>query len=246
MAAKRKAVTQLPAKDAAKLKELEQAIGYAYKDLSLLRDALVHSSYVNESGIDNLQDNERLEFVGDAVLQFVVSEHLYQKYPGESEGSLTVMRSSIVGRKHCAAMAKLVNLGEHVLVGKGERNAAGGVKNSILANTFEALIAGLYFDGGIKAARGFILKVLEMYRPNGESNDENFKAQLQSVCQKANGVLPVYKLLSSQGPDHKKTFEVEVFVGDVPYGKGTGSTKKAAQQQAARQALGKMEQGSPK
>jgi len=220
-----------------KFKQLQERIGYEFRDPSLLRSALVHASYVNESGIDGLEDNERLEFVGDAVLEFIVSEYLYKKYPGEAEGTLTIMRSSIVGRKRCAAMAKQLELDEYVLVGKGEREAAGGVKRSILANTFEALIASLYFDGGLRAARRFVLKMLKKCMPDDLSGDENFKARLQAICQREGGVLPSYKLVSSEGPDHEKVFEVEVSIKGVPCGGGKGATKKEAQQQAARKAL---------
>jgi ribonuclease-3 len=172
-----------PPEHLSKFRKLQEKIGHKFRDPSLLRSALIHASYVNESGIDGLEDNERLEFVGDAVLEFIVSEYLYKKYPGEAEGALTVMRSSIVGRKRCAAMAKQLGLDEYVLVGKGESNATGGVKKSILANTFEALIASLYFDGGMRAAKRFVLKMLKTCMPDGVSGDDNFKARLQAVCQ---------------------------------------------------------------
>ncbi|NQT84823.1 ribonuclease III [bacterium] len=224
----------------ARLKELEAKIGYRYRDISLLRNALVHSSYVNESGGEGLDDNERLEFVGDAVLEFIVSEHLYRSNPEESEGSLTVMRSSVVARKHCAAMAKELELGDYLLVGKGERKAAGGVKKSILANAFEALVASLYFDGGIKQAKRFILKMLERCAAGRVDEDENFKAQLQAMTQKSSGQLPSYRLTSSRGPAHERTFDVEVSINGVPYGKGKGATKKEAEQEAAKKALRKI------
>jgi len=228
-----------------KLRELEEKIGYRYHDVSLLRDALVHTSYVNESGIEGLEDNERLEFVGDAVLQFVASEYLYRKHPGESEGTLTIFRSSIVGRKHCATMAKHLGLDEYLFVGKGERSPGAGVKKSILANAFEALIASIYFDGGLEAARRFVLKTLEESIPHGMGSDENFKARLQSVCQKTAGVLPSYRLISARGPEHQKTFEVEVLIKGVPSGRGKGLSKKAAQQEAARTALEAMPKDLP-
>ncbi len=225
-----------------KLRRLEETIGHKYKDISLLRDALVHTSYVNESGVEGLEDNERLEFVGDAVLQFIASEYLYCRHPGESEGVLTILRSSIVGRKHCAMMAKQLRLDEYVLVGKGERSA-GGVRKSILANAFEALIASIYFDGGLDAARRFVLKALEESLREKPAGDENFKARLQSLCQKTPGVLPSYRLVSAKGPEHQKTFEVEVSIKGVPYGRGKGPSKKAAEQEAARVALEKVSEG---
>ncbi len=231
----------LPSEQLARLRELEDKIGYRYRDISLLRNALVHSSYVNESELEGLEDNERLEFVGDAVLQFVVSEYLYRANPQESEGFLTVVRSSMVARKHCAAMAKQLGLSDYLLVGKGERKVAGGVKKSSLANAFEALVASVYFDGGVAEAKRFILRMLERCMPEKKGDEENFKAHLQAICQKSAGVLPSYRLVSSKGPDHRKTFEVEVSVKGVSYGKGKGASKKEAEQQAAKEALKEME-----
>jgi ribonuclease-3 len=230
----------LPREQLASLRKLEKKIGYRYRDIHTLQKALIHRSYVNESEVEGLEDNERLEFVGDAVLQFVVSEYLYRNNPEEPEGSLTVMRSSIVARKRCAAMAKRLGLADFVLVGKGERGAAGGVKSSILANAFEALVASLYFDGGIEGARRFILKMVREYMPSSARADENFKARLQDISQKSGGLLPSYRLVSSRGPEHQKTFEVEVSIKGVPYGRGKGASKKEAEQQAARKALEKM------
>jgi ribonuclease-3 len=228
-----------------KLKELEEKLGHRFRNLSLLRTALIHASYVNESGIDGLQDNERLEFVGDAVLEFIVSEYLYKLHPNESEGALTVKRSSIVGRKRCAAMARQLRLDEYVLVGRGEKSAAGEVKKSILANAFEALIASLYLDGGMRAARRFLLRMLKECIPDGVSGDDNFKARLQAMCQREEGVLPSYQLVSSEGPDHEKVFEVEVSIRGVPWGRGKGASKKEAQQKAARMALERLSQKRP-
>ncbi len=227
------------------MKELEEKIGYTYRDCSLLRSALIHASYVNESGIGRIEDNERLEFVGDAVLEFVVSDYLYRRHPGEPEGALTVMRSSIVGRKRCAFMARQLGLENYIFVGKGERREAAGIKNSILANAFEALIASLYLDGGIRAARRFILKMLKEYAPAGMSGDDNFKARLQSICQREGAGLPAYRVVSAEGPDHEKVFEVEVSIKDVPCGRGKGATKKEAQQKAAQKALDKVAGGLP-
>jgi len=223
-----------------KLNELEEKIGHRFRKRSLLRTTLVHASYLNESGGKVQEDNERLEFVGDAVLEFIVSEYLYKEYPGDSEGALTVRRSSVVGRKQCAAMARRLRLEDFVLVGKGERSQAGGVKQSILANAFEAIIAGLYLDGGMRAARRFVLKMLRESTPEEVMADENYKARLQVLCQKEGRGLPSYRVVSSEGPEHAKTFNVEVVVNGVPFGKGKGATKKEAEQGAARNALGKI------
>jgi ribonuclease-3 len=223
-----------------KLNELEEKIGHRFRKRSLLRTALVHTSYLNESGGKVQEDNERLEFVGDAVLEFIVSEYLYKEYPGDFEGALTVRRSSVVGRKQCAAMARRLRLEDFVLVGKGERSQAGGVKQSILANAFEAIIAGLYLDGGMRAARRFVLNMLRESTPEEAMANENYKARLQVLCQKEGRGLPSYRVVSSEGPEHAKTFNVEVVVNGVPFGKGKGATKKEAEQGAARNALGKI------
>jgi ribonuclease-3 len=234
----------IPSQQRTRLEKLEERIGYRFWDVSLLRNALVHSSYVNESEED-LEDNERLEFVGDAVLQFVVSDYLYRENPGESEGGLTVMRSSVVARKHCAALAKKLGLGEYLLVGKGERKGAAGVKSSILANAFEALLASVYFDGGMEVAKDFILRILQEHAPGKPGNVQNFKAQLQEMSQKSYGELPRYRLVSSAGPEHQKTFQIEVSIGGVPYGRGKGDNKKQAEQRAAREALRRIKARRP-
>lgn len=207
--------------DFARLSELEENIGYP----------------ANGGEGRGLESNERLEFIGDAILQFVASEYLYRENAHATEGALTMMRSSIVARKHCAAMAKKLGLGKYVLVGKGEKETAGGLKNSILANTFEALVASLYLDGGIKQARRFVLRMLKECMPTETTADHNFKAQLQDTCQKSGRPIPSYRLISSEGPEHQKTFEVEVSIGGLPYGRGKGTSKKEAQQQAAREAV---------
>lgn len=223
------------------LNKLERKVGHKFRNRLLLQTALVHASYLNESGGDVKEDNERLEFIGDAVLEFIVSEYFYKKYPGESEGALTVRRSSVVGRRQCAVMARRLRLEDFVLVGKGERSQASGMKQSILANAFEAVIAALYLDGGMRAARRFVLNMLSESSPEGTIADENHKARLQVLCQKEGKGLPSYRVVSSEGPEHAKTFEVEVFVKGVPLGRGKGATKKAAEQKAAQKALEKLD-----
>lgn len=227
-----------------KLNQLEKKVGHKFRNRLLLQTALIHASYMNESGGEVQENNERLEFVGDAVLEFIVSEHFYKKHPGESEGALTVRRSSVVGRKQCAAIARRLRLEDFVLVGKGERAQAGGMKQSILANAFEAIIAALYLDGGMRAARRFVLKMLSESSPEGAMADENYKARLQVLCQKKHRGLPSYRVVSSEGPEHAKVFEVEVFVNGAPFGRGRGATKKAAEQKAAQQALEKLDDGA--
>ena len=238
---KEKAIHSQPSN---KLNKLEEEVGHKFRNRLLLQTALVHASFLNESAGEVKEDNERLEFVGDAILEFIVSEHFYKKYPGESEGALTVRRSSVVGRKQCAVMARRLRLEDFVLVGKGERSQAGGMKQSILANAFEAIIAALYLDGGMRAARRFVLKMLSESSPEETMADENYKARLQVLCQKEGKGLPSYRVVSSEGPEHAKTFEVEVFVNGVALGRGKGATKKEAQQKAAQQALEDIEKGT--
>ena len=223
------------------LHELEKTIGYKFKTLRNLYHALLHKSYVNEMPEKELIDNERLEFLGDAVLEFVTTEYLYKKYAGETEGWLTVMRSAIVERRNCAKLAREIGLDKHIFVGKGERGGQPSIRRSILANTFEAVLAAIYVDGGMQAAKKFILNTIKKYTPTVErAIHNNFKAELQNYTQKKLSVIPEYRLLSESGPDHDKIFEVGVSISGKQYGKGNGHTKKSAQQQAAQKALRKL------
>lgn len=223
------------------LHELEELIGYKFKKLNNLYHALLHKSYVNEMNDGELFDNERLEFLGDAVLEFVATEYLYKKYSGETEGWLTVMRSAIVERRNCAKLAQEIGLGKYIFVGKGERGGQPKIRRSILANTFEALLAAIYVDGGMKAAKKFMLNTIKQYTPTVEREvHNNYKAELQNYTQKKLNSIPEYRLLSETGPDHNKTFEVGVWISGKPHGKGKGHTKKSAQQQAAQKALTKL------
>lgn len=223
------------------LHELEQRLGYKFKNLRHLYHALLHKSYVNEVNDKKLPDNERLEFLGDAVLEFVATEYLYQKYPEETEGWLTVMRSFIVERQNCTKIAKQLDLQKHIFVGRGERSEHRPLRRSIMANAFEALVAAVYIDGGIEAVREFVLYLINKYTPNVEAAAySNYKAELQNFSQKEFNKIPQYRLLAESGPDHEKMFEICVFIGDTPYGQGKGGTKKASQQQAAKMALKKL------
>ncbi len=232
---------QIPKDVKVQLHELEQKIGYKFKRLRHLYYALLHKSYVNEVNEKKLPDNERLEFLGDAVLELVATEYLYQKYPEETEGWLTVMRSCIVERRNCAKIAKHLGLEEYIFVGKGERNSHSSIRRSILANTFEALVAAVYLDGGMKVVRKFVLSMIDKYTPNIETQAyDNYKAELQNFSQKKFNKIPQYRLISETGPDHAKTFNISASIGEKDYGKGKGRTKKSAQQQAAKAALKKL------
>jgi len=223
------------------LHQLEKAIGYKFKNLRHLYNALLHKSYVNEMSEDGMLDNERLEFLGDAVLEFIATEYLFDKYHDETEGWLTVMRSAIVERRNCARLARELGLDKFIFVGKGERGSQQSIRRSILANAFEALLAAIYVDGGMEAAKKFMLAAIRKYSPAVEQAvHNNYKAELQNYTQKRLNTIPEYRLLSEVGPDHNKTFEISVYISGRRHGSGKGHTKKAAQQKAARAALRKL------
>ena len=224
-----------------RLRELEERIGYRFSDAGLLYQALVHRSWLNERPELDLEDNERLEFLGDSILEFVTTKYLYDKYPGETEGRLTMMRAVVVDRRNCARIAREMRLGDFVLVGRGERVEEGTVKNSILANAFEAIVASIFLDGGMERARDFVLRMIEKYSPDVEKKvSGNFKAELQVYVQREHGIIPRYEVVSAMGPNHQKIFEVKVLIGGKVYGQGKGLSKKAAEQAAAKSALRKM------
>jgi len=230
-----------------RVEPLQGVIGYRFAKPRLLLEALIHRSHVNEALGIQLPDNERLEFLGDAVLEFIVTEYLYAKYPEETEGRLTVMRSAMVDRRRCTQLAGALGLDQYILLGRGERLEGEPMRKSILANAYEALIGAIYLDGGIEKTREFILGMIEKHCPDVElETTGNYKAELQIYSQRNFQRIPRYSLLRSSGPDHRKIFDVAVSIGDVVYGSGTGPSKKAAQQQAARMALIRLqEEGEP-
>lgn len=218
------------------LKEFQQLIGYEFRDESLLTRALTHSSYANEHHMKKLSDNERLEFLGDAVLEIVSSEFLYLNYSELDEGKLSRLRASIVCEPTLAFCCQEINLGEYVLLSKGEDMTGGRGRKSILSDAFEAIIGAMYLDGGIEPASTFIHKFVL----NDIEHKQLFydsKTRLQEVVQ-ANFKEPLhYVLISESGPDHAKEFKVQALVGDRSLGFGTGSNKKTAEQVAAYEGL---------
>lgn len=232
--------------EAQRLEAFQDLIGYRFADPRLLLEALIHSSHVNEVLDSELPDNERLEFLGDAVLEFIVTEYLYAKYPGEKEGRLTVMRSAIVDRRRCAQLATALEMDQYILLGRGEQLNGQPMRKSILANAYEALIGAIYLDGGIEKACEFTLGIVEKHCPGIElETTGNYKAELQIYSQRNFQRIPHYSLLRSYGPDHQKVFDVAVSIGGVVYGSGSGASKKAAQQRAARVALVRLQQIQP-
>jgi len=219
-------------------KKLEKQIGLKFKDEHLLRNAFIHRSYLNEHKDSKFESNERLEFLGDAVLELVVTEHLYTHYPNP-EGELTNWRSALVKGEMLAKISQKLNLGEYLYLSHGEENSGGREKDYLLANTFEALIGVIYLELGYDKAKEFIGKFLlthlEGILEKGDHIDA--KSKFQEIAQDKLGVTPVYELLHDEGPDHDKTFTMGAYVEDRIVGKGKGSSKQTAEQKAAEDAL---------
>ena len=219
---------------------LEQTIGYTFRDGAILRRALTHSSFVKKEKNREPLDNERMEFLGDAVLELCVSEELYARFPGMREGQLSKTRAGIVCEAALAAAANKIGLGGYLLLGHGEEIGGGAEKPSILSDAFEALIAGIYLDGGFFEAKRFIethvLPILDFDAPAFTGKD--YKTRLQELIhQKTHGEQVEYRMLGAEGPDHKKTFRMAVCLGERILGEGEGNSKQSAGQQAARDAL---------
>jgi ribonuclease-3 len=217
-------------------------LGICFRRESLLEQALVHSSYCNENPEFGYRSNERLEFLGDAVLNFVVTDKLYKKFPELSEGELTEIRASLVCRDTLAELASSLELGDWLLLGRGEELSGGRAKASNLANAMEALIGALYLDQGIGKVRRFILKQLKRDLKEIETGKTvlNYKALVQEFIQGEGRPTPVYRLVEAIGPDHSKQFTAEILVDGEALGRGTGGSKKVAESQAARVAWEKL------
>ncbi len=218
------------------MEELEQRIGYVFRDKQLLRQALTHSSFTNEQRINKTQDYERLEFLGDAVLELVSSEYLYQQYPQVPEGELTKRRASVVCEPSLAFCARDIELGKYMRLGKGEEATGGRKRDSIIADVMEAVIGAIYLDGGMEPARKHIMKYILSDLEDKQLFFDS-KSNLQELIQGKLKKEFSYIMLEESGPEHDKTFLVEVQMEGECLGKGTGRTKKAAEQQAAYQAL---------
>ena len=223
---------------AEKLKELEQIIGVSFHNKELLRQALSHSSYANEHRAQDAQNNERLEFLGDAVLELVSSKFLYLAYPQQPEGDLTKLRASIVCEPTLALCAREFHLPDYLLLGKGEERTGGRTRPSILADMVEAVIAAIYLDAGMDEARRFILdRILKDAEISESHRSADYKTRLQEIVQRRSDRHISYVMTEESGPDHDKRFTFEVRINDAPAGTGSGRTKKEAEQMAARRAL---------
>jgi ribonuclease-3 len=224
----------------AMIKDLEKAIGYQFRDLSLLQNALAHSSYANERWHNSLMSNERLEFLGDSVLGMLVADHLFRNYPDRPEGELTKMRADMVCEKALAQIARRLNLGQHLLLGKGEEQGGGRNRDSILADAVESVIAACYLDGGMDAASTFVHTFVLTQLSTAPVHNKDYKTVLQEKVQQKRNQTIVYTLVGESGPDHDKHFEVELLLNGQVIGRGVGSSKKRAEQDAARAALENM------
>ncbi len=219
------------------IKDLETAIGYRFRNLALLQNALTHSSYANERWHDSLKSNERLEFLGDSILGMVVAEYLYRSFPDRPEGELTRMRADMVCENALAAVADKIGLGEHLLLGHGEERFGGRNRASILADAVESVIAASFLDGGMEAATHFIQRFVLTQVPVKKLQNADYKTALQELIQQKKNQVLVYSLVGETGPDHEKSFQVEVSLNGQVIGSGSGSSKKRAEQDAAHHAL---------
>ncbi len=230
---------------------LEDRIDYRFRDPGLLEHALTHRSRVHEDASGGVFDNESLEFLGDAVLGFVIADLLFREFPQHNEGEKSKIKASIVSAPSLGRLAEGIGLGEFLILGRGEEKSGGRLKMALVSDSYEALIAAIYLDGGIQAARTFIERefgrLIDEAKKRGTDSafTMDFKSALQEFLQSRDRGLPEYRLASEQGPAHRRTFEVEVLVGSEPLARGSGRSKKSAEQKAARAALevlGKVQQ----
>ena len=217
--------------------KLEEGLGYTFSNKALLENALTHSSYANENREKHLPDNERLEFLGDAILGFVVADYLYRSFPTRPEGELTRIRADLVCETNLAKQADTVRLGDFLLLGHGEAQGGGRKRASIVSDAMESVIAASYMDGGFEAAKGIIDRLILRDVPTGRAHNFDYKTALQELVQRKKDQELHYVLTGESGPDHDKHFEVEVCLNGAPVGKGSGSSKKRAEQSAAEAAI---------
>jgi ribonuclease III len=223
---------------------LQQAIGYRFRDRGLVEHAMTHTSRANEDVSGGVVDNESLEFLGDAVLGFVIADLLFRECPGWDEGQKSKTKAALVSTATLARQAERLNLGEHMLLGRGEEKTGGRRKQALLADSYEALIAAIYLDGGVEHARAFIARefggLIAEARDSGGAGGQDYKSALQELLQSRDDPLPEYRLVGTIGPDHDKKFHVEVAVRGESIGEAVGPSKKEAEQEAARAALDKL------
>ena len=220
-------------------KDLERGLGYTFRDKSLLENALTHSSYANERR-DGRSSNERLEFLGDSILGFVVAEFLYRGNPDKPEGDLTRIRADLVCERNLAKAAGTIRLGEFLLLGHGEDHGGGRFRDSIVSDAMESVIAAAFLDGGFQAAKGIIDRLILADLPKGRPGNFDYKTMFQELVQREKDQIIHYELTGQSGPDHDKIFEVDVLLNGQMVGHGQGRSKKKAEQAAAEQAVAKL------
>ena len=224
-------------------KTIEKKLGVTFNDENLLKNALIHRSYLNENRETGLENNERLEFLGDAVLELIISAELYRKFPNKKEGKLTSIRSAIVRTESLAEESRRLKIGDHILMSKGEEDSGGKDKDFILANTYEAILGAIYLDRGIEECEEFVKRTALKKLPR-VIKDELFidpKTKIQELAQAKYKVTPTYKIVKESGPDHDKSFTVALNLGNKSIAKGTGLSKQKAEEEAAQKAIDKLE-----
>ena len=228
--------------------EVESVLGYRFQNSEHLVLALTHSSFAHEKSGTYLACNERLEFLGDAVLGLIITRHLYDTYPDLPEGKLSVMKSRLVSGIMLGKMAKALNLGKYLLLGRGEEKLGGRIRKSMLARTFEAIVAAIFLDGGLEGAREFVLNLFQRELNDIQQGMQqyDYKSQLQKITQNLYGTVPAYELISQTGPDHGRVFRVRAKVTEQIVAVARGTSKKSAEQRAARLVLRKIEKQQPK
>ena len=219
------------------LTKLEQGLGYTFRNKALLENALTHSSYANENRERHLPDNERLEFLGDSILGFVVAEYLYRNVPDKPEGELTRIRADLVCERNLAEAAATIELGSYLLLGHGEEQGGGRKRDSIVSDAMESVIAASFMDGGFAAAKEIIDRLILSNIPKGRPRNFDYKTAFQELVQRKKDQQIHYELTGESGPDHDKHFEVEALLNGRAVGRGVGSSKKRAEQAAAEAAI---------
>jgi ribonuclease-3 len=228
------------------LKAFEKKLGFKFKSKGHLKRALTHKSYANENRLPPTDQNERYEYLGDAVLELAISHLLMKKFPEYSEGELSKLRAAIVNESRLASIAKRLELGDYLYLGRGEEITGGRNKDSVLSDAFEAVLGSVYLDKGFNKAMGVVGKHFKevLVRSSERGFVKDFKTRLQEKAQGKLRAMPRYRLVREKGPDHRKTFEVHLYINEELMGVGTGGSKKAAEQEAARAALEKLEGAS--
>lgn len=226
------------------MKELQSKLDIHFRNQDILRQAFTHSSYVNEHRMSGSKDNERLEFLGDAVLELTVSEYLYDTYPNRSEGELTKQRAAIVCEPSLVTFAEALSFGAYVLLGKGEEMTGGRTRPALLADVFESFVGALYLDQGLDAVKSFLRsRVFPLIAAEGKPPIVDYKTQLQEHIQQHSMGTLEYRIVDERGPAHEKEFVAEVWMDGTPLGKGVGRSKKEAEQHAASKGLTRLNVG---